>query len=260
MSSSKSPEFKAYLALSAGILIIGMSAIFVRSAQAPGVVTSFYRMAIGTVVMAIPFLMHVRISQVTLSRKAVLLAIVAGTFLGIDLALWTTGIMMSNATIPTLMANTAPLWVGLGAMLFFRERLNRKFWSGLCLAMLGVVAVSGKDLSQASSAGIGALLGLAGGLFYGGFLLVGQQGRSRLSTLSYLWISTASTSFTLLLLNLIIGDSFIDYPLSSYMYFLILGVVVQVGGWLLITYVQGHLPASIVATTLIGAARCHCFF
>ena len=33
-----------YLALAVGILSLGFSAIFVRWAQAPGIITSFYRM------------------------------------------------------------------------------------------------------------------------------------------------------------------------------------------------------------------------
>ena len=121
----------AYSALAVGVLIIGFSAIFVRLANAPGVVSAFYRMSIGSLVMVTPFMWQVKRSKEKLPTRGVWLAVGGGIFFGLDLIAWTTGIMLSNATIPTLMANTAPLWVGLGALLVFRERQTPRFWLGL---------------------------------------------------------------------------------------------------------------------------------
>ncbi len=49
-------QLLAYLALTAGLLAIGFSAIFIRRAEAPGTVASFYRMSIGLLVLSLPFL------------------------------------------------------------------------------------------------------------------------------------------------------------------------------------------------------------
>ncbi len=43
-----------YLGLLAGVFALSMSSIFIRWAEAPGVVTSFFRMSIASVVM-LPF-------------------------------------------------------------------------------------------------------------------------------------------------------------------------------------------------------------
>ena len=110
-------RFPAYLALGVGILSLGFSAIFVRWANAPGIVTSFYRMTIAAALLAWPFYRRVKANKVSLSRQGLRFAVLGGLFFAADLALWSTGVVMSGATNPTLLANTAPLWVGLGCVI-----------------------------------------------------------------------------------------------------------------------------------------------
>ena len=112
-------------------VIFIVSAIFIVLAAAPGTVSAFYRMAVGAVLIALPFASRVRRQDKALPATGVKLALLGGLLFAVDVALWATGITISGATNPTLMANTAPLWVGLGAMLFFGERPRGLFWLGL---------------------------------------------------------------------------------------------------------------------------------
>jgi drug/metabolite transporter (DMT)-like permease len=241
----------AYLALAAGIITVSFSAIFVRWAGAPGTVTSFYRMAIAASVLAWPFYRKVR-SREDLPRLGLRTAVVGGLFFAGDLALWSTGVVLSGATNPTLLANTAPVWVGLGALIFFRERLSAKFWLGLALAMSGAVLILGLDALSAATLGLGTFLGLMAAIFYGGYFLITQRGRESLDSLTYTWLTTASASVALLVLNVVLGHSLTGYPVFSWLNFLALGIVAQVLGWLAINYTQGYLPASVVAPTMLA--------
>jgi drug/metabolite transporter (DMT)-like permease len=243
---------RAYIALGIGVFILGFSAILIRLANAPGIVSSFYRVAIAVVVMAIPFYRHLRLKPQKISRQGVSIAILAGSLFGIDLAFWSSGIMISGATSPTLMANTAPLWVGLGAMLIFGERQGQLFWLGLFLAMVGATIVLGQDFLQSFQIGIGTMLGLMAAIAYGAYQLATQKGRVNLDTLSFFWISALSSSIVLLLLIAITSEPLFGYRNFTYLIFLILGLVIQVGGWQTINYSQGYVPASLVATTLLG--------
>ena len=76
-------------------------------------------------------------------RRAFWLALLAGVSYGVDTGLWSTGITMTGVANPTLLANTTPVWVGLGSMLLFRERLGPGFWAGLALAMAGAALILG---------------------------------------------------------------------------------------------------------------------
>ncbi len=241
----------AYLALAAGIMTISFSAIFVRWAGAPGTVTSFYRMTTAILLLTWPFYRGVR-SRQNLPRLGIRTAVLGGLFFAGDMAFWSTGVVLSGATNPTLLANTAPVWVGLGALIFFKERLSARFWIGLILAISGAVLILGLDALHAASLGLGTSLGLMAAIFYGGYFLITQRGRESLDSLTYTWLMTLSACIALLILSIALGHSLTGYTAFSYLNFLALGVVVQVFGWLAINYTQGYLPASIVAPTMLA--------
>ncbi|MBC8504492.1 MAG: DMT family transporter [Anaerolineales bacterium] len=243
---------KAYFAFGFGILALGFSAIFVRAADAPGTVTAFYRMAIGSALVVLPFLNQARREPVSQKKGAIWLAILGGVFFGLDLSFWSTGIVMSGASIPTLMANTAPVWVGLGALFIFREKQRKNFWVGLLVAMVGAAIILGQDFSLAANIGIGSALGLCAAVFYGAYYLVTQRARAHVRTLPYFWITTTSSAVFLFVVNFIFGHSLIDYDKSTYLNFLGIGVLVQVFGWLAINYAQGFFSAPIIAATLLA--------
>ncbi|MGB9833811.1 MAG: DMT family transporter [bacterium] len=240
-----------YTSLIVGVLALSMAAFFVRWANAPGIVTGFYRMAIATVLMALPFLRRVN-SHTRPSRKGVILAVLGGLAFACDLGLWTTGVMMGEVVNPTLLANTAPLWVGLGTVLIFRRRLKPRFWIGVILALSGAAFLLGIDLKRSSAIGLGSFLGLLAGFFYAAYWLLTQKGREYLDSLSYFWIAALSSTVLLTLVVLISGQSFTGYPLKSYLSFLGFGVFTQVIGWMSLNYALGHLPASLVSPTMLG--------
>jgi drug/metabolite transporter (DMT)-like permease len=252
MSPQPPTNLKAYLALGIGLLSIGFAAILISLADAPGTVSAFYRMGVAALLVALPFAGRARQEQRPMPAAGLRLAILGGALFAIDVGLWATGITLGGATNPTLMANTAPLWVGLGAWLFFGERRSGLFWFGLVLAMIGAAVVLGAASRQASEFGLGTLFGLLAAFFYGAYYLVTQRGRVYLSTLSYFWITTVTAAAFLLLFNLLMGRPLTGYAPMTYVYFMALGLVAQTLGWLTINYAQGYLPASIVAPTLLG--------
>jgi drug/metabolite transporter (DMT)-like permease len=90
------------------------------------------------------------------------------------------------------------------------------------------------------------------GVFYAGYFLVTQRGRQQLDSLTYTWIAAASSTFFLLLLMLALRQPLFGYPAHTYLNFLALGLLVQVFGYLAISYALGHLPASLVAPIMLG--------
>jgi drug/metabolite transporter (DMT)-like permease len=243
--------WRAYLALGMGMASVSFSAIFVRWADAPGTVAGFYRVAVAVLLMAWPFFRRVR-ARGPLPWRGIGIALLGGLFFAADLGFWATGVMMTGATIPTVLANTAPLWVGLGAVLFFKERLSSRFWAGLALAIPGAALILGLDALRSASPGLGSLFGLLSGLFFGSYLLITQKGRKSLGPLTYLWPAALSSALTLLLVSLAFGHSLTDYPPSTFLVFLAMGTINQVLGYLGINYALGQLPASVVAPSLLG--------
>lgn len=244
------PRLLAYTALSVGLIAIGFSAIFVSRAAVPGTVASFYRMAIPTVIFAVPAIKRLRGRK--WSGPQLRWAVLGGFFFALDLAFWASGVVLSGATIPTLLANTAPVWVGLGALLFFGEKPPKAFWGGLGIALAGTSLVLGLGSLRSMSFDLGALFGLLAGVFYGAYFLVTQQGRKSLDVLSYFWVSGVSATTVLLVANLLLNRPMLGFTPMTYLNLLALGLISQGAGVLALNFVQGLLPATIVSTTLLG--------
>jgi drug/metabolite transporter (DMT)-like permease len=240
----------AYISLIAGLVIIGISPILLRLADAPGPVSGFYRMAIGWLLIT-PWFIH-RQRQLTNSLSQLRPAILAGLFFGGDMVLWTTGVMLAGATIPTLFANTSPLWVGLGALLVFKEKLKPAFWLGLLLALAGAVLIFGTDEGFSGHLVSGGLMGIGSGIFYGSFFLAGQRSRDHLNPVTFLWVVSFVCSLVLLAAAIALGQPLFGYPARTYLIFIAMGVLIQVFGWILVSRAQGELPASLVAPTMLG--------
>lgn len=246
-----SNSLRATLALVFGLLCLGFSAIFVSWAHAPGATTGFYRMAVPVLVLA-PFFVRRLRSRTSLPWRELLIAVGGGLFFAGDLLFWNTGVLIGGATNPTLLGNTAPIWVALGALLFFHERLSPAFWVGLLIAVAGAVVILGVDVDRGPAAGLGTLFGLAAGFFYGAYFLVTQRSRQRLDALTNFWLGAAGATVVLLAGAFLLRQPLTGYSFTTYLNFLALGLVVQVGGQFAFSYALGYLPASIVSPVGLG--------
>jgi drug/metabolite transporter (DMT)-like permease len=249
--SSNPLAFLPYLGMGVGVFALGFSAIFVRWAGAPGPVTGFYRMAFASVVL-VPLALGRHGRPLRWPRAGLVLAILGGCFLAVDIALWNTSVGMTSAASATLFANTAPLWVALAARLFLHERLASRFWFALLLTLAGSVAVLGTDFSRHFTLGLGDLLAVAASLFYAGYYLMTQAGRRHLASLAYVAAAGLVASIVLLAICLLAGFRLTGYPAQTWLAFLGLAMVTQVVGYLAVGYALGHLPASLVAPTMVG--------
>ncbi|HEV2235884.1 MAG TPA: DMT family transporter [Ktedonobacterales bacterium] len=245
-------RLRVYALLALGIVCIAFSAILTRWSGVPGTVSAFYRVAIAAVALGPLFGRGVARGRVALPPRLWLLAAGAGIFFALDLALWNTSLFMTSAATATLLGNDAPIIVGLGTLLIFRERLGAAFWLGLALALVGMGIIAGREVLAGATSGLGDALAALAGASYGGYLLVTGRIRARMDTLSTLWISCAAGTVLLLAVNLIAGHALWGFSTRVALTLLALGLISQVFGWLAINYALGHLPASVVSVTLLG--------
>lgn len=245
-------HLRIYLTLGLGIVCIALSAIFTRLAGVPGTVSALYRVGIAEIVLAIPFARAMARGAVVRDRRVWLLALGAGVFFALDLGLWNTSLFLTNVANATLFANDAPVLVGLGALLLFRERLSGRYWLGLALALCGMGIIVGTDTLTHSSVGAGDVLALSAGVVYACYLLATQRIRAHMDTLSSLFIPSLTGVAVLLAFNLAAHRALWGFSGGSFLALLALGLISQLVGWLAINYALGHLPAAVVSVTLLG--------
>lgn len=243
-----SPSF-AYIALIFGILCIGFSAIFVKIANVPGSVSSFYRLLFAA--MAILPLWIYRGMRVPQNRDLWLI-FVGAAFFAFDLFLWNTAILLTSAATATLLANNAPIWVGLISLIVFKEKLPRKFWIGLMVAILGLNVLIGVEAWRTLTFNKGDLLSLVAGFFYALYLLYTLDSRKRVDTVTFMTFSVLFMLIMLFFTNLFIGNPFFGYSNRTWLSLAGLGLIAHFGGWISINYALGHLKGANVSVTLLS--------
>ncbi len=240
----------AYLALGAGIFALSFSAMFVRWAHAPGPVTAFYRLFFSIFLLLPFFAPRLKTNQAIWSRSIVF-PLLAGIFTACDLGLWTASLSYTTASNATLLGNTAPLWVALGAWLILKQKLTPGFWRGLVLALLGAVLIMGTDFILHPRFGIGDVMAVTTGIFYGGYFLFTEKSRAHFDPVSHIWIAGVGASITLLIINMALQYPLSGYPTQTWLIFLSTSIVSQLIGYMSLAYALGHLPASVVSPTMI---------
>ena len=243
--------YRAYAALVVGILCIAFSAIFVKFADVPGPVSAFYRILIAGMVI-IPWWWFR--TRRPISPSDILLIAAGGLFFSLDLILWNTSLLLTSAATSTLLANNAPVWVGLASLVLFRERLPARFWLGLVIALAGMSFLVGLDAWRHLQFNRGDLLALGASVFYAAYLLITQHARTRVDTLTFMALSISANFFILLAVNFLFGMNLTGYTYKAWAALMGLGLITHVGGWLCINYALGHLRAAPVSVSLLGQA------
>ncbi len=234
-----------------GVFCISFTAIFTKWAAMPGPVAAVYRMTIATLALTIPLVRQAR-QRGRLFPPGARWGMLGGVSFALNLALLNSALLLTSAATATLLDNTAPIWVGIGAMAFFGERLRWRYWAGLGLALAGAAVVTGFNPARGLSLNPGDALAFVGALFYATYLLVTQRGRAQLDTLSYLWLVAATASVTLAIMCLILRLPLTGYDTRAYLSLLAVGLISQTGGWLLINYALGHVSASMAVVVLLA--------
>jgi len=245
------PLTLAYAGMGVGILALGFSALFVRWAAAPGAVTGFYRMAIASLIL-VPIALIRHGNPRRWPTSGLRYAALGGAALCFDLALWNTAVLYTSAANATLLGNTAPLWVAVAGALFLKEKLSGRFWIGLALVLSGAAAVLGADFLRGFHIGLGDLMAITAGVFYACYYLATQAGRRHLASLPYVTAAGVVATALLLGIVLLLGLPLTGYSPQTIAAFAALGLVTQVLGYLSVGYALGHLPASLVAPTMVG--------
>ena len=247
-------KFLPYLALVAAILALSLSSLFIRWSSAPGPVTSFFRMALASIFM-FPFVLRYSVKKkqpIASWVKWLPFALVGGIFTALDHYTWSTAINMTKVANATFLNNIAPLWVALFAVLVWKENLRKLFWLGLLFTLAGAGLIFGIDLFYNPHLSLGDFLALVSSLFYAGYFLTTQLGRSKVDTLPYVWTVTLVSAVILFFVNIAARQPLSGFSTATYLTFLGSALISQTIGYFSVGYALGHLPASIVSPTMIG--------
>lgn len=234
-----------------GALLLGLSAIFVKWAQAGGatpLTVGFYRMLI-----ALPgaYLLARRTGALGAGRGRSL-ALLAGAMLFIDLTLWHEAMHFTSAANATLLvAGLSPVWVALVAMAFLHLRYGPIGWLGQAMGLSGA-AILGLARGARIGTGRGEALAVVASFSYAAFTLaLGRSRRTLAAEQALLWMSFGCWAC------FAVAVVFVRPPLTGYgagawASLGGLGLGMQIVAWWLCSWGLGHVEPAAGAIGLQG--------
>jgi drug/metabolite transporter (DMT)-like permease len=239
-------QASALVALVAGAVALGFSAIFVRLAAAEGIgpfASAFWRVA-----LSLPVLygwMRLEEAQGPRARKAFSGAtLFAGFAFAGDLFFWHLAILHTTVANATFFATTAPVFVVLVTWLVLRRRVAGATVAGLVLCLLGGAALVGASLALDPAHVRGDLRGVATAFFFGLYFLAVERAREGAGAGRVTFAASAVTTLALLPVALVLEPTILPASTAGWLALLGLAWLSHAGGQGLLSLALGRLPAT----------------
>jgi drug/metabolite transporter (DMT)-like permease len=218
----------------------------------PGLISAFYRMAIGLSII-LPYVLFTKQLEIP-DRRTLLLTVICGICFGSDVAVWNIAIQESTATQASFLTNLSPVWVGIGTFFFLKPKPSINFWIGTLIALLGMVTLVGFKFFAHLSFDIGFSFGVLSGVFYAIYILISKEVLAKTSVVNFMTLSLISSSFFLGILSYALGEPFNGFSNIGWFVLVIQGLVCQLLAWLSISYSTQHMRATRVSLSLLAQA------
>ncbi|MDA0699632.1 MAG: DMT family transporter [bacterium] len=242
--------------LAVALAAISVAAVFIRMADAPGVVVAMWRMAIAALVL-LPITIRA-LRRTPLRRANAWPTLWAGVLLGVHFATWISSLSYTTVAASVSLVATTPLWVALLSWAFLRRAPTLSVLLGVLVAVAGGAVIAFGDLvgavhgRPAPAPLLGDALALVGAIALAGYLLLGRAAQQRgLGIDAYAGVAYTVAAVVLLPLPALVGASYVAYPAATFGWILALALIPQLIGHTGINYAMRHLDPTRVATAAL---------
>ena len=243
---------KPYITLLIGVLSVSFAAIIIRLTDAPPLVIATYRMVIASVIL-IPITSMTSSKGIDkLSRRDLLLILVASIFLALHFGLWITSLGYTSIASSIVLVTSHPVFVATISYFLWGEQLSRLTIIGMLVALVGVVVINYSGFTFGSRAILGDVLALLAGFAMGAYLIIGGQLRSRIDILAYLTMLYTFSAVMLLITTLLLGYNLFGYSSTTYLMLILLAIVPQLIGHSSLNIAIRLVPVTVVSVVIIG--------
>ncbi len=231
------------LLLVTAIVAVSTSAPLIREAAAPALLIAFWRTGIATAVTA-PFAYRQHTPLTPRTRR---LIGGAGLLLAAHFATWIGSLSFTSVASAVTLVSTQPVW----AAIFSPQPVHRRVWTGIAVAMAGVVAIAGVDLSISARAMFGDALAVAGGAFAGLYVTVGAEVRQTVPTATYTTGCYGIAAAVTLVVALVAGVDLVPSSAATWGWILAITIGPQLLGHTLVNAVLQRLDPVLVSVSIL---------
>ena len=252
-------KWQVGLILVLGVFAVSMAAIFIRLALASsgvrGVGFSLFIAASRLSIASLLLLPAWRTLQPTqLNPGALRYAAAAGVCLAVHFATWITSLSFTSIAASTTLVTTNPVWVAILSWLWFQEKPTKLTIIGIGVAFAGGILIASGDagIGVGSNPLLGNFLALVGAWMVSLYLLFGREAQRRgLGISSYVVVAYSTGALVLLPLPLIVGSSYLGYPVAVYLYIFLMAVASQLIGHTTINWAVRWISPTLVTLAIL---------
>lgn len=246
-----SPHYRTDLtALAIAVLAVASSGPIIAACAAPALAIAFWRCFIGASVTAPVAWLRNREIWAQLSARDWLGAGLAGIFLGLHFAAWIPSLRYTSIAASTAIVATQVVWAALIAHAMGRKAPSKE-WFGIAISLIGVIMLTGIDVSLNRTALIGDLLALLGAMLAAAYMTVGQQVRKNIPTSVYTTIVYAAAAIILLGFVLVSDSALSGYETRDWILILALTAIAQLLGHTLMNLALRSLSATTISLAIL---------
>jgi drug/metabolite transporter (DMT)-like permease len=260
-------RLKINLVLGLGLVAMSFAAIFIRlsrNASLSSDATFGVLIAAGRILVAALIATPIGIPTLVLEhncleprafQKAVRLSVFAGIALAGHFTFWIVSLGLTSIAASTAIVTSNPLWLSLYAWLVLKQKPSQLVIVGLLVTFAGGVLIGIGDATNTGAfqnpiLGDGlALLGAFAGAAY--YLLGRNAQHLGLSLRTYAGIAYGTAAIVLVPMPAIFGIQYFQYPLETYLWILLLGLIPQLIGHTSINWAVKYLNPAVVASVVL---------
>nr|WP_231134308.1 DMT family transporter [Motilibacter deserti] len=238
------------LLLAVGLVGVSTSGPVIAATAAPALAIAFWRNALGTAVVG-AVAVATQWDRLRTARRGVLgLSAGAGLLLAGHFALWIPSLRYTSVASSTAIVSLQAVWTAVLGRLA-GERLGPRAWAGIGLSLVGVLVVTGVDLSLSTRALVGDAMALGGGLFAAFYVVAGARVRRELPTASYTAVCYGVCALALLAGCLAGGVSLSGYPAKAWLGIVVVTVAAQLFGHTVFNVVLRSVPPTVLSVAIL---------
>ncbi|MCH1952320.1 DMT family transporter [Enterocloster sp. OA13] len=236
-------ETKDVLLELVAVAFLATGGIFVKLSTLPPISTGFYR-----VLFSLPLLFPLAFRGLKdLTKRDVLILILAGCFLAGDVALWNLSFSYTSVANANLLTNLTPFTVIPVSYFLFREKMPKFFLMGAVITVIGVFILLGGKINPGKSNYLGDFLAFCASFFYASFILISYRLRDRYESSVIMFVSGFGSVLVLGVTALLAEGIQIPHGAGELWPLIGLTLCLQVIGHNLLAHCQGKISVNLSA-------------
>ncbi len=236
--------------MAVGVVAVSLSGPLMAAMVVPPLAISFWRNGFATLALA-PGVLGTRREELNRMRGGTLrLVLASGAALAVHFGTWVTALTLTSVASATALVCLQIAWV-VTWQLAHGERFTVGVVTGLVVAFVGVLVVSGVDLTVSTRALVGDLLALVGGVAAAAYMVIGSRARQALSTSTYTCVCYGTCALVLLVACVVSGQDVTGYPPAQWGLLALVTLTAQLMGHSVFNHLLATTSPMLVSLVLL---------